>query len=145
MKICKYNLQWNVFTYRKLFLSLNGKTSQQTKHSSLAIAKCSMMSSTDFPEQYRFPRNIQWSDQPQGYTSSVVITWISANCPADNQPLHFPFPGPFLSCLSKDLFTKWLALTQAHATYQATNLLVQGDQTGLLLRKIIYFLFLDIG
>ena len=39
-------IQWNVFTYRKLFLSLNGKTSQQTKHSSLAIAKCSMMSST---------------------------------------------------------------------------------------------------
>ena len=27
----------------KLFLSLNGKTSQQTKQSSLAIAKCSMM------------------------------------------------------------------------------------------------------
>ena len=30
----------------KLFLSLNGKTSQQTKHSSLAIAKFSMMRGT---------------------------------------------------------------------------------------------------
>ena len=30
----------------KLFLSLNGKASQQTKRSSLAIAKCSVMSGT---------------------------------------------------------------------------------------------------
>ena len=39
-------IQRYVFTYVKLFLSLNGKTSQQTKHSSLVIAKCSMMSGT---------------------------------------------------------------------------------------------------
>ena len=32
-------IQWYVFTYVKLFLSLNGETNQQTNHSSLAIAK----------------------------------------------------------------------------------------------------------
>ena len=41
-----YTIQLYVFTYIKLFLSPNGKTSQQKKHSSIAIASCSMMSGT---------------------------------------------------------------------------------------------------
>lgn len=35
-----------LLNYIKLFLFLNGKTSQQTKYSTLAIAKCWMMSGT---------------------------------------------------------------------------------------------------
>ena len=55
-----------------------------------------------FPEMYNDPTSLRG-------TSSVVITWILANCPVDNQPLHFPFPGPFLSN-SKDLFYKMTCL-----------------------------------